>query len=144
MEECIFCEIANGEIPTNMVYEDEVVAAFLDSSQTTKGHTLLLPKKHLKDIFEYDVQDAAAIFRRIPIITSAMQVAFPDMTGLNILNNNGADAYQSVFHSHIHLIPRYDRDNDDFKIKMNDQSTTEFSDKDMKNIAQAINNNIKG
>ena len=51
MSDCIFCKIANGEIPTNMVYEDEVVAAFLDTSQVTKGHTLLVPKKHLASIF---------------------------------------------------------------------------------------------
>lgn len=143
MEDCIFCKIANGEIPTNMVYEDEVVAAFLDASQATKGHTLLVPKKHLKDIFEYDPADVTAVSRRIPIIANAMKRAFPEMKGLNILNNNGEAAYQSVFHSHIHLIPRYQRDGDDFKIEMPSEPTSKFSADDMKVIAQDINKQIK-
>lgn len=143
MEDCIFCKIANGEIPANMVYEDEVVAAFLDLSQATKGHTLLVPKKHLKDIFEYDSSDVAAIFRRIPIIADAMQAAFPDMKGLNLLNNNGEAAYQSVFHSHIHLIPRYSRDNDDFKITMPTDPTTKYSAEELQAIAAAISKQIE-
>ncbi|MDK6370413.1 HIT family protein, partial [Aerococcus sp. UMB9870] len=79
------------------------------------GHTLIVPKKHLKDIYDYDIKDSGAIFRRIPIVVQALQAALPDMQGVNILNNNGEVAYQSVFHSHIHLIPRYSRDGDDFK-----------------------------
>ncbi|KAA9291826.1 HIT family protein [Aerococcus urinae] len=141
MEDCIFCKIANREIPTNLVYEDEVVTAFLDNSQVTKGHTLLVPKKHLKDIFDYDVKDAGAIFRRIPIIVEAIKKAFPDVQGINILNNNGEIAYQSVFHSHIHIIPRYQKE-EGFAVKFTNNGDN-YSDEDLAEIAKTINENIE-
>ncbi|KAA9219367.1 MULTISPECIES: HIT family protein [Aerococcus] len=141
MEDCIFCKIANREIPTNLVYEDEVVTAFLDNSQVTKGHTLLVPKKHLKDIFDYDVKDAGAIFRRIPIIVEAIKKAYPDVQGINILNNNGEIAYQSVFHSHIHIIPRYQKE-EGFAVKFTNNGDN-YSDEDLAEIAKTINENIE-
>ncbi|MHA6603979.1 HIT family protein [Aerococcus urinae] len=141
MEDCIFCKIANREIPTNLVYEDEVVTAFLDNSQVTKGHTLLVPKKHLKDIFDYDVKDAGAIFRRIPIIVEAIKKAFPDVQGINILNNNGEIAYQSVFHSHIHIIPRYQKE-EGFAVKFTNNGDN-YNDEDLAEIAKTINENIE-
>ena len=115
MENCIFCKIINQEIPSYKVYEDEKVYAFLDISQTTKGHTLIVPKKHASDIFDYDEELAANVFSRVPKIARAIEKAFPEMEGLNILNNNRELAYQSVFHSHIHLVPRYSK-KDDFSI----------------------------
>ena len=66
MTDCIFCKIANHEIPSSIVYEDDVVIAFLDLSQVTKGHTLLVPKRHVADIFEYDVELAKDVFSRVP------------------------------------------------------------------------------
>lgn len=115
MEDCIFCKIINGEIPSYKIYEDEVVYAFLDITQVTPGHTLVVPKKHAKDIFEYDEELASQVFTRIPKIARALEKAYPDMQGLNIINNNREVAYQSVFHSHIHLIPRFSP-HDDFSI----------------------------
>lgn len=115
MENCIFCKIINQEIPSYKVYEDEKVYAFLDISQTTKGHTLLVPKKHVSDIFEYDPELAGEVFSRVPLIAKSLEKALPEMQGLNILNNNRELAYQSVFHSHIHFVPRYS-DKDDFSI----------------------------
>lgn len=115
MTDCIFCKIINQEIPSYKVYEDEVVYAFLDISQVTKGHTLVVPKKHVTDIFEYDEDLAATVFSRVPKIAKAIELAFPEIEGLNIVNNNKELAYQSVFHSHIHLIPRYSK-NDDFSM----------------------------
>lgn len=109
MEECIFCKIIKGQVPSAKVYEDDLVYAFLDITQVTKGHTLLVPKQHVKDIFEYDQALAGQVFSRIPLIAKALQKAFPEMQGLNILSNNGPVAYQSVFHSHIHLLPRYSK-----------------------------------
>ena len=141
MSDCIFCKIANGEIPTNMVYEDEVVAAFLDTSQVTKGHTLLVPKTHLASIFDYDVKDAGAIFRRIPIIVNALQKAFPDMKGINLLNNNGETAYQTVMHSHLHFLPRYQKE-EGFGIKFENNSS-QYSDEDLKNMAKKISQAIE-
>lgn len=107
MTDCIFCKIINGEIPSYKIYEDDVVYAFLDISQATPGHTLVVPKKHVKDIFEYDEDLAAAVFARIPKIARAVKASNSEIIGMNILNNNGKAAYQSVFHSHIHLLPRY-------------------------------------
>ena len=115
MEDCIFCKIINGEIPSYKIYEDEVVYAFLDITQVTPGHTLVVPKKHAKDIFEYDEELASQVFDRIPKIARALEKAYPDMQGLNIINNNREVAYQSVFHSHIHLIPRFSP-HDDFSM----------------------------
>lgn len=115
MEDCIFCKIINGEIPSYKIYEDEVVYAFLDITQVTPSHTLVVPKKHAKDIFEYDEELASQVFARIPKIARALEKAYPDMQGLNIINNNREVAYQSVFHSHIHLIPRFSP-HDDFSM----------------------------
>ncbi len=115
MEDCIFCKIINGEIPSYKIYEDEIVYAFLDITQVTPGHTLVVPKKHAKDIFEYEEELASQVFARIPKIARALEKAYPDMQGLNIINNNREVAYQSVFHSHIHLIPRFSP-HDDFSM----------------------------
>jgi len=144
MDNCIFCKIANGEIPTNKVYEDEVVIAFLDMSQITKGHILLVPKKHVQDIFGYSSNDAGAVFKRIPLIANALNAAFPEMEGLNILNNNGETAFQTVMHSHIHLIPRYSKENDGFGLKWEPAAEGTYSDQDLKDIASTINQQIEG
>ncbi|WP_251548031.1 HIT family protein [Limosilactobacillus caecicola] len=121
MTDCVFCKIINGEIPSYTVYEDDVVKAFLDISQGTPGHTLVVPKKHVKDIFAYDDELAAAVFSRLPKIARAIKASNPNIVGMNILNNNGEVAYQSVFHSHIHLIPRYST-KDSFSINFTDNS----------------------
>lgn len=136
MEDCIFCKIINGEIPSYTVYEDDVVKAFLDISQNTPGHTLVVPKKHVKDIFEYDADLAAAVFSRLPKIARAIRDSNPDIQGMNIINNNGEVAYQSVFHSHIHLIPRYSK-RDKFSINFSDNSA-KYNDAKYQDIQQAI------
>lgn len=141
MENCIFCKIINKEIPSYPVYEDDVVYAFLDITQTTKGHTLVIPKQHVTDIFEYDETLAGELFSRIPKIARAIEQAFPECQGLNIVNNNRELAYQSVFHSHIHLIPRYSKE-DDFSLTFNDNSQ-KYSTEDMTSIAQAIQEKVK-
>ena len=136
MTDCIFCKIIAGEIPSHTVYEDDVVKAFLDISQGTPGHTLVVPKKHVKDLFAYDEGLAAAVFSRLPKIARAVKKSNPEIKGMNIINNNGEVAYQSVFHSHIHLVPRY-TDQDDFKIIFKDNSAKYDEDK-YKEIQQAI------
>lgn len=136
MTDCIFCKIIAGEIPSYTVYEDDVVKAFLDISQGTPGHTLVVPKKHVKDLFAYDEGLAAAVFSRLPKIARAVKNSNPAIKGMNIINNNGEVAYQSVFHSHIHLVPRY-TDQDDFKIIFKDNSAKYDEDK-YKEIQQAI------
>ncbi|CAI2591464.1 Protein hit [Apilactobacillus kunkeei] len=121
MSDCVFCKIIDGEIPSYTIYEDEYVKAFLDISQATPGHTLVAPKKHVANIYEYDEKLAEQVFSRIPKIARAIQKSAPDILGMNIVNNNGELAYQSVFHSHFHLIPRYS-ENDGFSMGFQDNS----------------------
>ncbi|GGL42843.1 HIT family protein [Sporolactobacillus putidus] len=138
---CIFCKIVDGEIPSAKVYEDEDVYAFLDLSQVTKGHTLIIPKVHQKDIFNLNPDVAAKLFRRVPLVAAAIGKAFHP-AGLNVLNNNGTLAGQSVFHYHIHLIPRYDeKDTFTFSFKSHAE---DYSNEQRSAIAQAIAENIKG
>ena len=106
-EDCIFCKIIAGDIPSAKVYEDEYVYAFLDLSQVAKGHTLVIPKQHARNIYDTPEDVASELFARVPIISNAIKAAYaPD--GLNILVNNEVAADQSVFHLHIHLIPKYE------------------------------------
>lgn len=134
-ENCIFCKIVAGEIPSYTVYEDDVVKAFLDISQGTPGHTLVIPKKHVPDLFAYDEDLASAVFSRIPKIARAVKASNPNIKAMNVMNNNGELAYQSVFHSHFHLVPRYTDDN--FKIIFQDNSK-KYNDESYTRIQQSI------
>ena len=107
MSECLFCKIINGEIPSLKVYEDEHVFAFMDIMPLTKGHTLLIPKTHCKDLFEMPEDVARNLYAAAPKVANAIKKAFQP-AGMNTVNNNGATAGQTVFHYHLHLIPRYD------------------------------------
>ncbi|WP_313539150.1 HIT family protein [Enterococcus sp.] len=141
MDNCIFCKISQKEIPSHTVYEDDVVYAFLDISQVTPGHTLVIPKKHVMDIFDFDDALAADVFSRIPKIAQAIEDAFPEIEGLNIVNNNKALAYQSVFHSHIHLIPRYSKE-DDFSMHFGDH-TADYTTEKLADIADKIRKQVR-
>ena len=116
MSETIFSKIISGEIPSFKIYENDYVYAFLDISQVSKGHTLLVPKKPSANIFETDEETMKHIGVALPKVAKAIKNAFhPD--GLNIIQNNGEYADQSVFHIHFHLIPRYENDIDGFGYK---------------------------
>ncbi|WP_348921045.1 HIT family protein [Enterococcus rotai] len=141
MTDCIFCKIINQEIPSYKVYEDDKVYAFLDITQVTKGHTLLVPKEHVTDIFEYEPTLAGEVFARVPKVARALEKAFPEMQGLNIINNNKELAYQSVFHSHIHLIPRYG-ESDDFSIHFGNNQEA-YSSEEMQEIAEKIKKQVE-
>lgn len=140
MTDCIFCKIINRDIPSYPVYEDDEVYAFLDITQTTKGHTLVIPKKHVTDIFEYDEKTAETLFSKVPKIARGLEKAFPEMKGLNLINNNKELAYQSVFHSHIHLIPRYSQE-DEFAITFSN-NMDKYSVEEMTSIAKSIKETI--
>jgi histidine triad (HIT) family protein len=115
----IFSKIILREIPAHIVYEDDQVIAFLDISQATKGHTLVVPKVEYKDIFEVPEKTASHLFGVATKISKAIQKAF-GAHAMNLLSNNGECAGQTVFHFHIHLIPRYERADDNFfKLKNN-------------------------
>lgn len=106
MSDCIFCKLANGDIPTATLYENEDFRVILDAGPATKGHCLILPKAHYADI--YDIPDevlekAAVLARKMSVrLTKALAC-----DGLNVIQNNKPAAGQTVFHFHIHLIPRY-------------------------------------
>ncbi|MCK8606645.1 HIT family protein [Apilactobacillus ozensis] len=138
---CIFCKIINGDIPSYTVYEDDIVKAFLDISQATPGHTLVIPKKHVKNIYEYDEKLAENVFSRIPKIARAIQRFNPEIKGMNIVNNNGEVAYQSVFHSHFHLIPRYSS-KDGFEMSFQDNGK-KYNAEDLEKIQKEISKNME-
>lgn len=115
MNDCLFCKIVAGDIPSSKVYEDEDVLAFLDISQATKGHTLVIPKEHVRNALEMTQTQAANLFARIPKIARALQKA-TKADGLNIINNNEETAGQTVFHAHVHLVPRF-ANSDEFDIR---------------------------
>ena len=108
-ENCIFCKLANGDIPTATLYEDDDFRVILDAGPASKGHALILPKEHYKNLYELDDEIAAkALVLAKKMITKLTDVLGCD--GYNIVQNNGEEAGQTVFHFHIHLIPRYEGD----------------------------------
>lgn len=115
---CIFCMIANHEIPSKVVYEDDKYIAFLDLTQTTIGHTLVVPKRHSKNIYELNDEDAKDIMCVVKKVALMLKKTYNPI-GLNVVNNN-EKPLQSVDHFHIHLIPRYN--NDEFDIRFKDNS----------------------
>ena len=134
---CIFCKIIEGDIPSYKVYEDDSVIAFLDISQITKGHILVVPKKHVKNIFEMDNSLASKVFISVPKIAKALKATYNPI-GLNIINNN-EKPHQTVDHFHIHLIPRYD--NDKFKINFINRQD-QFKPEDYELIRKEIKQNL--
>ncbi|MCI8659747.1 MAG: HIT family protein [Lachnospiraceae bacterium] len=104
---CIFCKIANGEIPSATVYEDEIFRVILDLGPASRGHALILPKEHFKDLCEADPATMAKILPLAGKIGMAMKEKL-GANGFNVVQNNGASAGQTVFHLHVHVIPRYE------------------------------------
>lgn len=117
-DNCIFCKLANKDIPTNIIYEDEKFTVILDASPATKGHALILPKNHAANIYELPDEDAADIFVLAKKLATKMtEILHCD--GFNIVQNNGEVAGQTVFHFHMHLIPRYKNDVNEEKLCWN-------------------------
>ena len=106
---CIFCKLANGDIPANMIYEDERFAVILDNGPATRGHCLILPKDHSQDIFDLPEETAAEVMKLAKRMAGRLKDRL-SFDGLNIVQNNGAAAGQTVLHYHLHLIPRYEND----------------------------------
>ncbi len=109
LDSCIFCKITAGEIPSNTIYEDDTFQAILDIAPAAKGHTVLLVKQHTPNLFETEdsiLSKALPVAKKIAI---ALKKAL-SCDGVNILQNNGTSAGQSIFHLHIHIIPRYEED----------------------------------
>ena len=107
---CTFCKIANGEIPSTTLYEDEDFRVILDLGPATRGHALLLPKNHFANLFELDDETAQKAILVAKKMAGKMKAAL-GADGFNLVQNNGEAAGQTVFHFHMHLIPRYENDN---------------------------------
>ena len=107
---CIFCKIANGEIPSTTLYEDEDFRVILDLGPATRGHALLLPKNHFANLFELDDETAQKAILVAKKMAGKMKAAL-GADGFNLVQNNGEAAGQTVFHFHMHLIPSYENDN---------------------------------
>lgn len=124
--DCIFCKIAAGEMPSYTIYEDEDFRVFLDRFPSSLGHTVIIPKKHIENIYELDDKTAQGIMPMAVKIAGLLQEVLK-CSGINLLQNNGKAAGQSVFHYHVHLIPRYEGDDVTVKWKTLDPEAEEFT-----------------
>lgn len=131
-ENCIFCKLANGDIPTATVYEDEYLRAIMDAAPANKGHIIILPKSHASNIYELEDEYVSRAF----VLAKKLAVALKKLTGcdgVNILQNNGVAAGQTVFHFHVHVIPRFK--DDDCTI---DWKPTSYEDGEASEVAKKI------
>lgn len=135
MSDCIFCKIANGEIPSATLYEDADFRVILDLGPASKGHALILPKQHYADIYEIPEDVAGKAFALAAKMAKKMTAAL-DCDGFNIVQNNKALAGQTVFHFHMHLIPRYEGD----KVGLGWKVGT-LTDKDKEEILEKMQEN---
>ncbi len=123
-DNCIFCKLANGEIPTNKIYEDDTFTVILDASPATRGHALILPKEHSANIYDLPDETASKVF----VLAKKLATKMTDILscdGFNIVQNNGEVAGQTVFHFHMHLIPRYFGDGNEDKLGWNHLDLTD-------------------
>ena len=117
MTDCVFCKIRDGQIPSLRIFEDDRTLAFMDINPITHGHCLVIPKAHAATLFEAEVEDLQATIAAAQQVARAIREALaPD--GLNMLQANGAAAFQSVPHFHLHLIPRWANDGKGFDWKL--------------------------
>lgn len=131
--DCIFCKIISGNISSVTIYEDELFKVILDRGPASKGHALILPKNHYEDIYDLPNEITAKAFVLAKEMTIKMTEALK-CDGFNIVQNNKEASGQTVFHFHIHLIPRFK--DDDAKVGWNTHSIT---DEEMEHIAKQIN-----
>ncbi|MBO4515534.1 MAG: HIT family protein [Lachnospiraceae bacterium] len=122
---CIFCKIANGEIPSRTVYEDADFRAILDLGPATKGHTLILPKEHADDLYELPEEVAARVLPVAKKVAGLLKERL-GCDGMNLVQNNGETAGQTVKHFHLHLIPRYVGDGQSILWKPTEPSAEEL------------------
>ncbi len=136
-ENCIFCKIANGEIPSRTLYEDNDFRVILDLAPATKGHALILPKNHYKNLYEIEEETAAKVMP----LAKKMAVEITQKLGcdgFNLMQNNNEIAGQTVFHFHMHLIPRYNNDNQNLVMK-----PRQATDEELDAVREAIVGNEK-
>ena len=136
MNDCIFCKIAKGEIPSATVYEDDDFRVIMDISPASEGHMIILPKEHAANVYELSDEIASKIYVLAKKLATALKDEL-DCDGINILQNNGEAAGQTVFHLHMHIIPRYY--SDDISIRWNQgKSDTDSLAELAKSIGQRL------
>lgn len=126
-ENCIFCKIANGEIPSKTLYEDEEFRVILDLGPAAKGHALILPKNHYADLYELPEETASHAMLLAKKMAERMTEKL-HCDGFNLMQNNGEAAGQTVFHFHMHLIPRYRNDGQKIGWKPGEPSQEELEE----------------
>lgn len=131
-DDCIFCKIANGDIPSTTLYEDDMFRVILDLGPASKGHGLILPKEHFDNLYELDDAYASKVMILAKRMAKAMTKAL-DADGFNLVQNNGEVAGQTVFHFHMHLIPRYEGEQNVIQ-----WTPGEVSKEEMAQIAQKV------
>lgn len=104
--ECIFCKIVAGDIPSEKIHEDDRTVAFMDVNPGTRGHALVIPKEHTKDLLEIAPDELAAVAQSAQVVARRVTERL-EADGINLLNCCGAEAWQTVFHFHMHVLPRY-------------------------------------
>jgi histidine triad (HIT) family protein len=107
--DCLFCKIVAGDLPATIVAQDEATVTFMDINPATRGHVLVVPRNHARDLTEIDPADLAAVAQAAQRVAQTMGERL-GTDGVNLLNSCGAAAWQTVFHFHLHVIPRYDDD----------------------------------
>ena len=132
MRDCLFCKIASGELPSATVYETQDFRVIMDKFPSGKGHTLIMPKEHYDDVYDLDAETAGKLFGLATVVARAIKKV-TGCDGLNILQNNGPVAGQTVMHFHLHLIPRFEGDSLDFH-----WPTQSFSDEELDEVARTI------
>lgn len=132
MSDCIFCKIINGEIPSQTIYEDDEFKVILDAFPASKGHALVLPKQHYANIYALPTDVAGRLFALAQKVAKAME-NLDGLVGLNVLQNNGTKAGQTVFHFHMHLIPRFE--DDGITIKWNNEK---YADGEIEEVKSRI------
>ncbi len=136
MEECIFCKIIKGEIPSHKVYEDEKTFAFLDINPMNIGHTLVVPKNHISKITLTEEEDLLALAKTLKKVIKGVEESL-GVDNLNVFVNQGRDAGQLVPHLHYHVVPRHRGDGVEFDVPQRKLSEEEFKD-----LAEKIRNAI--
>ena len=136
MDDCIFCKIVDGKIPSAKVYEDAKVIGFLDIMPANKGHCLIVPKKHAQTLMEMNEDDLIAVIKTAKRVAKALSLSFGNGS-FNIVMNNGKEAGQLINHAHIHIIPRFHKDRLRLKwshLKYEGNEIKEYAEKIMKFI----------
>lgn len=134
MADCIFCKIIAGDIPSYTIYEDEEFKAFLDVNPASKGHALIVPKAHYANLFEIDEEVAARAMKLGKKLATRMTEVL-GCDGINLLQNNNEAAGQTVFHFHMHLVPRYENPKNKYILNWSHET---FSPEEMAEIRDSL------